>query len=152
MELTELYRPLLLDHARNPRNAGRLEPPALHAAASNPLCGDELDLYLAITDGRITAVRHATRACGVCTASASLLSEWAAGRVTAELVQAVEQLASRLAADSVESALDPGDFAPLLAFRAQPGRWRCVLLPWQALRDAVAAECDARSVSSTRTA
>lgn len=138
MDLAELYRPLLLDHARNPRHAGRLEPPALHFAATNPRCGDELELYLTVCGSRITVVRHATRACSVCTASASLMSEWVSGRTTAEAAEGATQLAQLLTPTPGPTGDAPREFAPLLVFRSHPARLRCVLLPWEALREALA--------------
>ena len=68
-----LYRDLLLDHMRHPRFAGKVEPADRTASAYNPLCGDELELTLALTGDCIREARAQVRGCSVCVASASMM-------------------------------------------------------------------------------
>ena len=70
-----IYRDILLEHARHPKNSGRLENPGLSASVHNPLCGDELELTLALSGELIQDCRTIVRGCSICQASASIMSE-----------------------------------------------------------------------------
>ena len=73
--LEDLYREIILDHYRNPRNNGTLEcPPAHHAEGFNPLCGDEVAVYVDVDDGRVNDVRITGQGCSISKASASMMS------------------------------------------------------------------------------
>src|SRR6266446_7560695 len=75
----------LLDHFRNPRNAGELEPPAVKVDVSNPACGDMLRLYARFENDRVAEARFQTRGCTASIAAASALTEWMIGKSRAEL-------------------------------------------------------------------
>ena len=70
-----IYRDILLEHARHPKNSGRLENPGLSASVHNPLCGDELELSLTLSGKLIQDCRTMVRGCFICQASASIMSE-----------------------------------------------------------------------------
>ncbi|MEE2600473.1 MAG: SUF system NifU family Fe-S cluster assembly protein, partial [SAR324 cluster bacterium] len=75
MTKPSIYRDLLLEHARHPNNSGRLESPDLRATAFNPLCGDELELTLAVSEDIIQDCKTKVRGCSICQASASMMSD-----------------------------------------------------------------------------
>ena len=75
MTKPSIYRDLLLEHARHPNNCGRLESPDLRATAFNPLCGDELELTLAVSEDIIQDCKTTVRGCSICQASASIMSD-----------------------------------------------------------------------------
>src|SRR4029077_16093233 len=83
--MDDLYRENILDHYRNPRNAGHLEHPSASAEGVNPLCGDELSIELEVEDGTIKEVRFNGRGCRSVRAPASILSETIKGRKLDEL-------------------------------------------------------------------
>jgi nitrogen fixation NifU-like protein len=70
--LEDLYREIILDHYRTPRNRGELPPPAAHAVGHNPLCGDEIDVYLQVEDGIVTDVKVGGQGCSISQSSASM--------------------------------------------------------------------------------
>ena len=70
-----IYRDILLEHARKPKNSGRLDNPELSATVHNPLCGDELELTLAMSGELILDCKTIVRGCSICQASASIMSE-----------------------------------------------------------------------------
>ena len=73
--LEDLYREIILDHYRNPRNRGELAvPPAVRSEGFNPLCGDEITLFLDVADGVVTDVRIAAQGCSISQSSASMMS------------------------------------------------------------------------------
>ena len=80
-----VYSERLLDHFRNPRNVGQLDPPAVIADVSNPACGDMLRLSARFEQERVAAVRYQTRGCTASIASGSALTEWMAGKSREEL-------------------------------------------------------------------
>ena len=84
MELAELYRDVILDHNRKPRNFGPLEHATATVEGFNPLCGDRLTLRLALADDRIADIRFEGDGCAISTASASLMTEAVKGRTRTE--------------------------------------------------------------------
>jgi len=92
-----MYSETLLDHFRNPRNVGELEPPARVVEVSNPVCGDILRLSARVEAGRVVAVRYRTRGCTASIAAGSVLTELVAGKPLEEI--------GRLRAGEVEAAL-----------------------------------------------
>jgi nitrogen fixation protein NifU and related proteins len=87
----------LLEHFRNPRNVGQLEPPAIAVDVSNPACGDMLRLSARFEDGRVAEARYQVRGCTASIAAGSALTEWMTGKSRAEL--------AKLTADVIELAL-----------------------------------------------
>jgi nitrogen fixation protein NifU and related proteins len=85
--MDDFYRENILDHYRNPRNAGHLDAPTVKAEGMNPLCGDELSVELLVEDGIVTDIRHHGRGCAISQASASMLSEAVKGRPIAEVAE-----------------------------------------------------------------
>ena len=83
--LEDLYKEIILDHYRNPRGRGELEvPPAHRAEGFNPLCGDEVVVYLAVQDGRVDDLRIGGQGCSISLSSASMMTEAVQGRSVAE--------------------------------------------------------------------
>jgi nitrogen fixation protein NifU and related proteins len=83
--MDDFYRENILDHYRNPRNAGHIEHPSASAEGVNPLCGDELSVELEVKDGTVVDVRYNGRGCAISQAAASMLSETIKGRKLDEL-------------------------------------------------------------------
>ena len=131
-----LYKEQLLDHARKPRNRGDLEDADLRCRGSNPRCGDEVELGLYLDDGALDQLRFRGRGCSICMASASLLTEVATGSVddAAALCGAMHDW---FAAAEPEAPPPRPELAPLGPVRKHPARHRCVLLSWDALRQAL---------------
>ena len=71
----DIYREIILDHYRNPRNKGKLEDADVVIHDSNPLCGDQIDIYLKVKDGNIEDIKFDGRGCAISQASASMLTE-----------------------------------------------------------------------------
>ncbi|HYX55890.1 MAG TPA: SUF system NifU family Fe-S cluster assembly protein, partial [Nitrososphaeraceae archaeon] len=71
----DIYREIILDHYRNPRNKGRLEHADVSTHDSNPLCGDEIDIHLKVEEGKIKDIKFEGRGCAISQASASMLTE-----------------------------------------------------------------------------
>ena len=138
-DLRELYRELILDHARSPRHFGKL-PAATHAAEGiNPLCGDKLKLYLTIDGDHITDARFEGSGCAISVASASLLTETVIGMRIADALAFFEVLVQRLTDGERHSdnPLDLGKLRALEGVREFPSRVKCATLAWHALCAAI---------------
>lgn len=140
MEIRDLYRDVILDHNRNPRNFGVLAPPARRATGHNPLCGDRLEVYVTVADDRVTDLRFEGKGCAISVASASLMTEAVRGKSTAE----VEALYTRVHAllTEQEAPTDPslGKLAALSGVREFPARVKCASLCWHTLNAALASD------------
>lgn len=85
--MDELYRDFILDHYRNPRNAGTLEHPDASFEDNNPLCGDKIRIDVALKDGVVSDIKFQGRGCAISQASASLLTETVKGKTLADISQ-----------------------------------------------------------------
>ena len=135
-ELRDLYRELILDHARSPRHFGKL-PDATHSAEGiNPLCGDKLKLYFLIDGDDIKEAKFEGSGCAISVASASLLTDLVTGRDTAFANACFETLVSRLSGREMDqdvAEVDLGKLEALEGVREFPSRVKCATLAWHAL-------------------
>lgn len=132
--LTDLYRQIVLDHSRQPRNQRRPDHFDREAEGHNPLCGDKVRVFLGLQEGRLNDVAFEASGCAICIASASLMTEAARGHTTHEAIDAAESFITALSTDGAE--LD-GDLAALSGVSQYPSRIRCATLPWKALQAAL---------------
>jgi nitrogen fixation NifU-like protein len=138
MDLKDLYRDVIIDHNRNPRNFGRLEPADAHAEGFNPLCGDRLDLYLALDGDRIRDLRFEGKGCAISVASASLMTETLKGRTRADAQRYFDAVHGLLTRADYAPAIDLGKLAALSGVREFPVRVKCASLCWHTLNAALA--------------
>ncbi len=143
--LEDLYREIILDHHRNPRNRGELPPPAPHAVGHNPLCGDEIDVYLQVEGDVVTDVKVGGQGCSISQSSASMMSQAIKGKPVAEvraLVRRFKGLMSIPDEDGNPIEPDPdvklGDLEALQGVVKFPVRIKCATLSWNTLLDALA--------------
>ncbi len=137
-ELRDLYRELILDHARSPRHFGKLEHATHQADGINPLCGDKLEVFLRVyPDGRIGEVSFEGSGCAISVASASLLTESVAGLSTDEALERFSRVVEALTGNDPSHSEDLGKLAALLGVREYPSRVKCATLSWHALNAAL---------------
>lgn len=147
-ELRDLYRELILDHAKAPRHFGKLEGATHMAEGINPLCGDKLRIYFSIdADNRISDARFEGSGCAISVASASLLTETVIGLDTERALQffaaMVKRLSGQPARESDSDVIDDIDLGKLRALegvRDYPSRVKCATLAWHALKSALRRE------------
>jgi nitrogen fixation protein NifU and related proteins len=138
MELNDLYRDVILDHNRQPRNFGVLESADASAEGFNPLCGDRLTLRLKMTDDRIADIRFEGQGCAISTASASLMTEAVKGKTRAQALALFDRV-HRLLTDDAASSDELGKLAALSGVREFPARVKCASLCWHTLASALQA-------------
>ncbi|MDO8989472.1 MAG: SUF system NifU family Fe-S cluster assembly protein [Sideroxyarcus sp.] len=133
-DLRELYQETILDHYRQPRNAGRLVGANRTAEGYNPLCGDKVKLYLKVEDGVIRDVRFEGYGCAIATASASLMTECIKGKSEAEALQLMESVHAMVAGGGTSAE---GKLAVLAGVREFPQRVKCATLAWHTMKAAL---------------
>ena len=137
-ELRELYRELILDHARSPRHFGKLEGATHEAEGINPLCGDKLHLYLKVDDNdRIDRVSFEGSGCAISVASASLLTETVADLDVAKALDYFSAVTKRITRGEHDDRVDLGKIVALDGVREFPSRIKCATLAWHALHAAL---------------
>ena len=149
MELTDLYRDVILDHNRQPRNFGTLEQANALAEGFNPLCGDRLTVRLNLADDRIENIRFEGQGCAISTASASLMTEAVKGKTRGEALELFDRV-HRLLTDDAADAEDLGKLAALSGVREYPARVKCASLCWHTLASALKSP-DAHAVPAVST-
>ncbi|MGA8709431.1 MAG: SUF system NifU family Fe-S cluster assembly protein [Steroidobacteraceae bacterium] len=138
MDLKDLYRQVILDHNRSPRNFGRLQPADAAATGRNPLCGDTLDLTLRIEGDRLADIRFEGQGCAISMASASLMSEAVKGRPRAEIDRLFEQVHGVITGRTAAAPEELGKLAALGGVAEFPARVKCASLCWHTLQAAFA--------------
>lgn len=115
--MEDLYRENILDHYKHPKNRGRIPKPDASAHDSNPLCGDEISIFLSIKGSRIEDIKFEGSACAICIASASMLTEEAKGKTV-----------------KAAASISKGKVLSLLGIDPGPSRIKCALLPLKVLK------------------
>jgi nitrogen fixation NifU-like protein len=146
MELKDLYRDVILDHNKRPRNFGQLENPDARADGHNPLCGDRLTVSLKMDGNRVEDVRFEGKGCAISTASASLMTEAIKGKDRAAIDQLFTKIHTMLTDQSVVASPDLGKLAALSGVREFPARVKCASLCWHTLNAAL--EQDGGTIST----
>ena len=150
--LEDLYREIILDHYRNPRNRGELPtPPARRVEGFNPLCGDEIVVYLDLDDGRVADVRIDGQGCSISQSSASMMSAAVKGKTVAEARQLIRAFKAMMSIHergldgdgtgdgeggpvAPDPSVDMGELEALRGVVKFPVRIKCATLSWNTLQ------------------
>ena len=142
--LDELYREVILDHYRNPRKQGTLQGEPIHAEGTNPSCGDEFFLDVAITDGIITDAAMRGQGCSISQASGSMMMDKIVGMPIEDVRDTIHKFKLMMSIEEGENPVDPdlpgsilGDLEALQGVRKFPVRIKCADLAWATLSDAL---------------
>lgn len=137
-ELRELYREVILDHNRNPRNFGELADADRVVEGVNPLCGDKLTLYVKLAGDKIEDIAFEGTGCAISVASTSLMTERVKGRTIAEAMSLFQTVHDMLTGRSTPSVEELDKLIALGGVREYPTRVKCASLGWHALHSALA--------------
>lgn len=145
--LEDLYREIILDHYRTPRNRGELEsPPAIESRGHNPLCGDEITLFLLVDgegdDATVADIKISGQGCSISQSSASMMTQAVIGKRVSEARGVIRRFRSMMGIESAEpqpgdADLDLGDLEALQGVVKFPVRIKCAVLGWSTLADAL---------------
>lgn len=142
-DLTELYQQLILDHGRRPRNFHVHDMPTHVQRGYNPLCGDDLTLYLDVIDGVVKSVSFQGKGCAISIASASLLTERLPGKPIVEVGKLFSSFHDLVTVGASErQKQDLGKLVVLAGVTKFPMRVKCATLAWHTLMSALDGKSD----------
>ncbi len=130
-----IYRDILLEHARHPRNSGRLKNPELSATVQNPLCGDELEMTLALEGKLIKDCKTIVRGCSICQASASIMSDIIIKKTIEEAIKTGRLFDENLRRENEDFSEIVEPLLPFLVLKSHRSRIKCMKLAWDALEE-----------------
>jgi nitrogen fixation NifU-like protein len=136
-DLSELYQEVILDHNRRPRNFRVLEQPSHHAEGFNPLCGDRLDLFLAVEGDVIADVTFQGSGCAISKASASLMTDAVKGQTIGAAQSLFTRFHQMVTTPPDRAVEDLGKLSVFAGVREFPVRVKCASLAWHTLKAAL---------------
>ena len=135
----ELYRELISDHAKSPRNFHEMPDATVHASAENPTCGDRVTLWLKIDNDTITESSFQGTGCSICISSASMLTQAIPNKSIHEAHQLFEQFHQMLLTP-IDQQIEEANLGKLACFagvRKYPIRIKCATLPWHTMQNLI---------------
>ena len=138
-ELSELYQEVILDHNKKPRNFHKLENANRRAEGFNPLCGDQLNVYLHVEDDQVKEVSFEGSGCAISKASASMMTQAVKGKTKAEAEILFNEF-HRMAMGELDEETEPNHLGKLTIFagvREFPARVKCATLSWHTMHAAL---------------
>ena len=133
--LDNLYKDIILEHYKHPRNRGRLNPATVSGEGLNPSCGDELELFLNLEEGVISDVKFSGEGCAISQASASMMTEAIKGKSLEEALELAGQFKAMIRGEEPDDAL--GDLKTLQGISKLHARVKCATLSWVTLEQAL---------------
>lgn len=139
--LDTLYRQVIMDHYKNPRNKGKLEGDGITIDMNNPTCGDRIHLTLKVEDGKVADAKFDGEGCSISMASASMMTQAVKG-LEVEKALALSQIFydMMLGKEYDDEDLDLGDIEALQGVAKFPARIKCATLAWKAMEKGVKSE------------
>jgi nitrogen fixation NifU-like protein len=135
--LDDIYKEVILDHYKNPRNKRELPSAELSCTRNNPLCGDEITVYAHVDDGRIAELTFQGAGCSISQSSASMMTEVATGEPVAEALDMAAGFRGMMAGDVEPDDDRFGDLVALKGVVKYPIRIKCAVLAWDVLQEAL---------------
>lgn len=135
--LETLYRQVIMDHYKNPRNRGELEGDALTVDMNNPTCGDRIQLQLQVEDGIVKDAKFQGEGCSISMSSASMMTQAIKGKKVSDALQMSKLFSEMMLGEEFDSDLDLGDAQALSGVSQFPARIKCATLAWKAMEKGV---------------
>lgn len=132
-KLDMLYRQVIMDHYKNPRNRGVLEDDSLTINMNNPTCGDRIQLTLKLDDGKVIDAKFEGEGCSISMSSASMMTQAIKGKTLEEALKLSEVFSLIMQGKDYEGDLDLGDIEALQGVSKFPARIKCATLAWKAM-------------------
>jgi nitrogen fixation protein NifU and related proteins len=137
MSLEELYKEVILDHYKAPRNRRELDAPSCTAKGNNPLCGDELTVALRLDHGVIAEAAFEGQGCSISQASASMMTEAVTGKTSDDTQALTKEFRAMMAGETDPDEDEFGDLIALKGVVKYPVRIKCAVLAWDTLQEAL---------------
>lgn len=136
MQLDDLYRRVIMDHYKNPRNRGTFEDQNVTVDLNNPTCGDKIQLQMQVEGGTVQAAKFTGEGCSISMSSASMMTEAVKGKSLEEALELAEKFSGLMKGEQVDFG-DYEDLEALSGVNKFPARIKCATLAWNALRKGV---------------
>ncbi len=137
-DLNNLYRQVIMDHYKTPRNKGLVEDPAyVKFHIKNPSCGDDVTVQTKVEDGTITDIKHEGTGCSICCSSASVMSETLKGESVEHAEKIIHNYFEMIKGNEYDNDLDMGDAIVYSGVAKFPARMKCATVAWQAAEEAL---------------
>lgn len=143
MALDDIYKEVILDHYKSPRNKRELEGATVACTRNNPLCGDEITVLASVDDGRVVDVAFQGAGCSISQSSASMMTEAVAGRPVDEALAMAGDFRGMMAGDVEATEERFGDLVALKGVVKYPIRIKCAILAWDVLQEALGGDGEA---------
>ncbi len=137
MQLDDLYRDVIVDHYNHPRNYGKPEKSDIVVEGKNPVCGDEITIYLNVKDGVIADVHFEGKGCSISIASASVMTESLIGKNLEEAKIVLDDFNNMLRGEACERCENYSDAVAFQGVTKFPVRVKCALLAWKTVEGAI---------------
>ncbi|GAA0303197.1 nitrogen fixation NifU-like protein [Gracilibacillus halotolerans] len=139
--LDTLYRQVIMDHYKNPRNRGKLDDDSVTIDMNNPTCGDRIELSLALEEGKVKDAKFEGEGCSISMSSASMMTQAIKGKTLDEVLQMSDIFSNMMLGKDVDEIdIDLGDIEALQGVSKFPARIKCATLAWKAAEKAVGEE------------
>lgn len=138
--LNQLYRSVIMDHYKNPRNKGVIDGGDMRIDMNNPTCGDRIHLTLNVEGDTITDAKFEGEGCSISMSSASMMTEVVKGKTIEEALQMSQEFSKMMLGEDYEISEDMGDIEALNGVNQFPARIKCATLTWKALERGVIAD------------
>ncbi|MEK3734028.1 MULTISPECIES: Fe-S cluster assembly sulfur transfer protein SufU [Paenibacillus] len=139
MQLDDLYRRVIMDHYKNPRNRGKFEDDAVTVDLNNPTCGDRISLQLKIDHGVVSDAMYTGEGCSISMSSASMMTDAVKGKSLGEALELASRFSALMQGEPVEFE-EYEDIEALSGVNKFPARIKCATLAWNALRKGIESE------------
>ena len=137
MQLTDLYQEIILDHSKNTKNFGVLERYTSNDEGNNPMCGDQLTVYVIVKDNIVSDVSYRARGCAISVASASIMSQMIKGKTLEEVNILFDKFHRLCMGEDIEEDEDTETLQALSGVSKFPTRVKCATMSWPAVKEAI---------------
>ncbi|KMK91848.1 Fe-S cluster assembly sulfur transfer protein SufU [Rossellomorea marisflavi] len=138
--LDQLYRQVIMDHYKNPRNKGSLDDGSFTIDMNNPTCGDRIHLTLKVEDGIVQDAKFDGEGCSISMASASMMTQAVKGKEIDEALKLSKIFSDMMQGNDYDDDVDLGDIEALQGVAKFPARIKCATLAWKAMEKGVREE------------
>ncbi|MEC0247818.1 Fe-S cluster assembly sulfur transfer protein SufU [Paenibacillus chitinolyticus] len=136
MQLDDLYRRVIMDHYKTPRNRGSFDDnESVSINLNNPTCGDRITLQMQVEDGKVKAAKYVGEGCSISMSSASMMTDAVKGKTLEEALEMAENFSKLMKGEDVEFEYE--DIEALSGVNKFPARIKCATLAWNALRKGI---------------
>jgi nitrogen fixation NifU-like protein len=143
LALDDIYKEVILDHYKNPRNKREIAEASITCSRNNPLCGDEITVFVHAEEDKVLEVSFVGQGCSISQSSASMMTEAVAGKPVEDVRQLIHDFRAMMAGDLDPSEDEFGDLVALKGVVKYPIRIKCAVLAWDTLQEALAGDGEA---------